>query len=97
MYIAIPIIVNFTTFEKYKNICKNNITTSVSIIAVQIMLYCCYLGLCYWSGLLNSLLPVMQSVLYTSTHFLVFFEMYIGLILTMLSLNHFVRILNKGG
>lgn len=86
LYILIPLSINFTTDKKYKNI-KSPIIT----IALQIMLYFVYLGLAYWSNLLASLLPIAQTVLPASVHFLVKFEMYIGLVTLMLSMNLFIK------
>lgn len=86
LYILVPLIINLTTDKKYKNI-KSPVVT----LALQIMLYFAYLGLAYWSNLLASLLPVTQTVLPASVHFLVKFEMYIGLVTLMLSMNLFIK------
>ena len=81
-YILIPIVINIIE-NKGRNI--------IELTTIQILLYFAYLGLCYWSNLLNSLLPITQTVLHTSTHFLIYFEVYIGLVLLALSLNIFVK------
>lgn len=90
-YILIPIIVNFTT-SKNNKICTNNKLNDIILtISMHILLYFFYLGLSYWSNLLNSLIPITQTILYSSTHFLIYFEIYIGLITLMLSLNIMIK------
>jgi len=86
LYVVIPLIINFTTDKKYKTL-KSPIIT----IALQIMLYFVYLGLSYWSGLLTSLLPIMQMKVPASVQFLIKFELCIGLFTLMLSMNLFIR------
>lgn len=84
LYIVVPLIINLTTDKEYKIFKSRNF---VVIFAIQILLYFCYLGLCYWSNLLNSLLPIDQIVLNSMDTFLIYFEVYIGLIALMLSCN----------
>ena len=84
LYIVVPLIINLTTDKEYKIFKSRNF---VVILAIQILLYFCYLGLCYWSNLLNSLLPIDQIVLNSMDTFLIYFEVYIGLIALMLSCN----------
>lgn len=86
LYIIIPLLINFTTDRQYR-MSKSPIIT----IALQIMLYFVYLGLAYWSNLLASLLPITQTTLPASVHFLIKFEMYIGLVTLMLSMNLFIK------
>lgn len=83
LYIIVPLVINLTTNKKYKVINKNFII----VLAIQILLYFCYLGLCYWSLLLNSLIPIDQTILNSANMFLTFLEVYIGLVTIMLSFN----------
>lgn len=94
MYIVIPIIITLRTKEKYK-LLKNNFTNGVTITAIHIMLYFLYLGLGYWSLMLNSIIATEQVVIYASGMFLYQFERYIGIILLMLSLNTLIKIFKK--
>ncbi len=87
MYIIIPFIVSITTEKDKRVFIKNDTQSCIITLSFEILLYLCFLGLSYWSGLLNSLIPEIQTVLYASTHFLVFFEVYIGLYMMMLSVN----------
>lgn len=86
LYIVIPMIINITTNKKYK-LSASIVTTT----AIHVLLYFVYLGLGYWSILLNSILPINQIILPASTSFLIRFETYIGLAMLMLSLNLFIR------
>lgn len=91
-YVVIPTIISLTLDKEDRVFKKVNLEAIIITISIQIALYFCYLGLCYWSLMLNSLIISIQVTLYASVHFLVFFEMYIGLFMIMLSLN---RIFNK--
>ena len=82
LYIGVPIVINSTTDNKYKLFEDKDI---------QILLYFCYLGLSYWSGLTSSMIPVNQTTLNSSASFLIFFELYIGLTTMMLSLNNLIQ------
>lgn len=93
-YVVVPTIVSLTLDKENRVFSKINLEAIITTIAVQIALYFCYLGLSYWSALLNSLIPVMQTTLYASLHFIVFFEMYIGLSMIMLSMSILINKLN---
>ena len=95
LYIIIPIIINLLTDKRYRLFENINITTFVMLVSLQILLYLSYLGLCYWSSMLSSFILISQTTMPASTSFLVFFEMYIGLILLMLSLNVFINYIRK--
>ena len=84
-YIIVPTIISLTLDKKYRVFDKINLNAVIITLTIQIVLYFCYLGLCYWSLMLNSLIISTQVTLYSSTHFLVFFEMYIGLYMILLS------------
>ena len=84
LYVIVPVIINLTS-NKEETIFKNK--SFILGLSIQILLYFCYLGLCYWSGLLNSLLFTEPIMLNSMTSFLLFFEEYIGLISLMLSCN----------
>ena len=90
LYIILPIIINITTDRKYRFLDKS-LFGVIFTITIQIALYFCYLGLCYWSNLLNSLLPQIPVLLSASTNFLIQLELYIGVIMIMLSLNLFIN------
>ena len=95
LYIIIPIFINLTTNKNNRIFEKINIVTLVTLISIQILLYLSYLGLCYWSSMLSSFVLISQTTMPASTSFLIFFEMYIGLILLMLSLNVFTIYIKK--
>lgn len=86
IYVLVPLIINFTTNEKDRLFGKS-INNIVMAITIQISLYFCYLGLTYWSGLLNSILPINTMWLSASAMFLINLEVYIGLIAFMFSMN----------
>ena len=86
IYIIAPAVINITTSEKNK-LLKNNLFGIVLTISNQIILYFAYLGLCYWSNVLTSLLPIDPVWLPASTNFLVQLEVYTGLISVAISLN----------
>lgn len=96
-YILIPLIINLTTKKDYKIYINNKLANIVITITIQILLYFCYLGLTYWSGLLNSFLPTSYYLIPSSTSFLIRLEVFIGLISLMLSLNILIKNVNKGG
>lgn len=96
LYVLVPLIVNFTTDKEYILFNKRNIQNIVITISVQILLYFCYLGLAYWSSLLNSLIPVIQECPVSSVIFLIYFEVYMAIILLMLSFNSTIKFINKG-
>lgn len=85
-YIVIPFIVTITTDASCRPF-KNDVFGIVTTLSLNVLLYCCYLGLCYWSVLLNSLLPIKLMWLSSSANFLIQFEVYFGLFLFMLSSN----------
>ena len=89
IFVLIPLIINMTTDFEHK-LSKDLVLN----ITIQILLYFVYLGLSYWSNLLSSMIPVAQTVLSASCHFLVQFEMYIGLISFMLAINLFIKGVN---
>lgn len=73
LYVIVPVIV--TAIEN-----KKTSLNLIPYIAIQIMLYFCYLGLGYWSGLVCSLHPQYQLVLGSSKMFLINIEIYIALV-----------------
>lgn len=95
LYIIIPIIVNITTDKEYILFKKRSLENIVITISVQILLYFCYLGLSFWSNLLNSLIPVIQNCPISSVVFLIYFEVYMSLICLMLTFNTTIKIVNK--
>ena len=93
-YIVTPLIVYFTTPSKDRLFNNHTVTNVVFIIVAQVLLYFLYLGLNFWSGVLNSIIPVTQYYVPASAMLLIQLEVYIGLISLMLSINIFI---NKGG
>ena len=93
-YIIVPIIINLTTQKDNRLFEKNSFELLITF-SIQIFLYFCYLGLSYWSGVLNSMLAVKTEWLSSSTMFLIKFEVYIGLISFMLSTNILVKYIKK--
>lgn len=85
-YIIVPVFINITT-AKNETLLNKDIFGIIVMVTIHIGLYFCYLGLTYWSGLLNTLVFVNPVFLSTSRHFLLFFEIYIGIVCSMLSLN----------
>lgn len=90
VYIVIPIIINLTTNKEDKAI-KNDIIGFIITFALQILMYFAYLGLGYWSALLNSMLPINPMWASPSCNFLVRLEMYIALFTFMISSNMLVK------
>lgn len=90
LYVLLPVFINVTSSPKYRLFDVLNVGNVVTLTSVQISLYLAYLGLCYWSSMLSSFIIMSQIILYSSAYFLIFFEMYIGLVLMMLSLNIFI-------
>lgn len=95
LYIVVPLIVNFTTNKEFTLFKDKSLNSIVITISIQILLYFCYLGLAYWSSLLNSLIPVIQECPIASVMFLIYFEFYIALVLLMLTFNIAINRVNK--
>lgn len=90
VYIVVPFIINLTTLKENK-ILKNDIFGIIITLALNIMMYFCYIGLVYWSNLLTSLLPISPFFISSSTFFLIRLEVYIGLIAFMISMNIVIK------
>lgn len=95
LYIIVPLFINLTTDKKYK-LLGTKLNDIILTIAIQITFYFCYLGLGYWSSLLTSIIPLDPIWLYSSLSFLTQFEMYIGIITFMLSMNIFAKKIKEG-
>ena len=89
-YVVVPFIINLTTNKKYK-LMNNDLTSIILTLSIQIAFYFCYLGLTYWSSLLTSLIVINPMFVSTSRHFLIFIEIYIGIITAMLSSNLLIK------
>lgn len=94
IYIILPFVINITNSND-KKLFKNNIYGIITSLSMHILMYCAYLGLSYWSGLLTSLLPIKPVYLSSSTHFLIRLEIYIGLITFMLSMNSLINYIKE--
>lgn len=91
LYIVIPFIINITSNKNNRWFEQYSVFNIVNTLTINIALYFCYLGLTYWSNLLNSLLPIDSMWLSASTMFLINFEVYIGLVTFMLSMNILIK------
>lgn len=87
LYIALPFTINITSDSKNRIFDKLNIFNIAIILTINIALYYCYLGITYWSNITASLLPLTTVWVGSSTMFLINFEIYIGLIVFMISMN----------
>lgn len=85
VYIIVPTIINLTSKR------KQDITQIITMISLQILLYFCYLGLSFWSNVLNGLIPRLSIFTKSMQMFLIKFEVYIGLFLLMFSLNLVIK------
>lgn len=90
VYIIMPLIINITTEDNYR-LFHRNLTNLIITITIQISLYFCYLGLTYWSSMLNSIVITDVVWVSTSRHFLIYFELYIGLITFMFGMNLLIK------
>lgn len=97
LYMVVPLIIHFTTPRKNRIFEKYNITKVILIIMLQILLYFLYLGLNFWSDILNSIIPSTQHFFYASSTFLIQLEVYIGLVALMFSMNVFIQNFIKEG
>lgn len=89
-YVVVPFIINLTNSNKNK-LFNNDFTSVIITLSIQIAFYFCYLGLTYWSSLLTSLIVINPMFVSTSRSFLIFFEVYIGIITAMLSSNLLIK------
>lgn len=70
IYIVVPIVINLTSSNEDR-LLKKNVFNVVLTITIQCGLYFCYLGLTYWSCLLNSMLITTPLFVTASRQFLV--------------------------
>ena len=94
LYVLVPFFINVTTSKKHK-IFENNLFGIVTTLSINIFMYFGYLGLNFWSNLLNSLLPIDTMWLPASTNLLIQLEVYIGLVTLMLSMNGLVQYVKR--
>lgn len=95
IYIIVPLIINFTS-DRNNRLFNLNGTSIVVTISLHIMLYFVYLGLTYWSGIISSCVIIKPQYYLSAMAFLLRLEVYLGLILFMLSSNLLINAL-KGG
>lgn len=93
-YILVPFIVNITT-NINNRLFKNDIFGIVTTLSLHIIFYLCYLGLQYWSAILNSIIPYEASWLNSSSNTLIQLEVYFGLITMMLTTNELVKYIRR--
>lgn len=96
VYVCVPLLIQFTMKKQDRVFEKYSVTSVVFSIMLQIMLYFLYLGLNFWSDLLNSTIPATQTFFYASSTFLIQLEVYIGLFALMFSMNAFIQNFIKG-
>lgn len=94
-YVIIPFIITITNDKENRVFRKLNIFSIVLMFSINIILYFSYLGLNFWSNLLNSLLLIEPVWLSSSNNLLVQIEVYIGLISAMLSLNALIKYIKR--
>ena len=94
IYIVVPFVINLTTNSERK-LFKNDSFGIITTLSINILIYLCYLGLGYWSGVLNSLLPINPLWLSSSANFLIQIEVYIGIVVLMLSMNILVGYIKR--
>lgn len=94
IYILVPFFITITTNVKYRMF-ENSLFGVVTTLSINIFMYFGYLGLNFWSNILNSLLPINTIWLPASTNLLIQLEVYIGLITLMLSMNGLVRYVKR--
>lgn len=90
IYILIPLLINITSSLEDR-LLNNSLSGIILTISIQISLYFCYLGLGYWSTLLTSILPLDTLWLTSSLNFLTQFEIYIGIVMFMFSMNYLIK------
>ena len=90
VYILIPFVINLTS-SKDRKLFDRSVFGIVMTLALNIMMYFCYIGLGYWSNLLTSILLIEPIYLASSTFFLITLEMYIGLVIFMISMNIVIK------
>lgn len=93
-YVVVPFFIHLTATSKNR-IFKNSLFGIITTLSINIILYLAYLGLCYWSSLLNSIILIKPEWLSSSANFLIQSEVYMGLIICMLSTNCLVRYLKR--
>ena len=91
LYVVVPLVVYLTTNRENRLFERCSVFNVVTIVSLQILLYYCYLGLAYWSSILNSLIPTIQLFPQASTMFLIYFEVYMAQMLLMLSCNFLIN------
>lgn len=96
LYVVIPFVIDITDTKDNRLFEDLKIFNIVIILTINIALYFCYLGLTYWSNLVTSLLPITTIWVSSSTMFLINFEIYIGLITCMLSMNILISKFKEG-
>lgn len=91
LYVIVPLTIYFTTNKQDRLFADLSVFNVVTIISLQLFMYFGYLGLTYWSGLLNSFIPILQHFPRASTMFLIYFEVYMAELLILLSCNFMIR------
>lgn len=89
-YSIVPSIINIT-MNRRDRLFDNNTFGVISTLTIHILLYFCYLGLGYWSNMLNSILPVNSLWHSSSRFFLIKLEVYVGLVAFMLTTNETIK------
>lgn len=95
LYVVIPFAINITTDKSDRLFTNVNVFAVVTTLTMNIFIYLFYLGLNYWSGLLNSILVLNPLWVSSSALFLVQIEVYIGVITFMLSVNMLIKYIKE--
>lgn len=96
-YVITPLVIYFTTPKSERLFDNHTVINTVIIITAQILLYFLYLGLNYWSVILNSIIPTTQYIMSASAVLIIQLEVYIGLVSLMFAINIFINKFIKEG
>ena len=94
VYIFVPFVITIT-MDKEDRLFDKNVFGIMITLSINIFLYFSYMGIGYWSGILNSLIPNATLWLTSSANMLIQLEVYIGMITLMLSLNELVKFIKR--
>lgn len=97
LYVGIPLLIYFTTPKQSRLFQKHTLRSVLLVVTLQILLYFLYLGLNYWSMILNSIIPATQYLVSASSALLQQIEVYIGLGSLMLTMNMLIQKFIKEG
>lgn len=94
LYIVIPIVINITSNAENR-LFKRDLFDIVATISVHIALYMFYLGLTYCSSMLASIIVIKPTWVSPSKAFLIYFELYWGLVTLKMTMNMLINKLKR--